>query len=100
MSGQPVPTSITDYRGSAVLRIVWSDGVFSELPHSLLRKRCRCAECTQAARSGSAAAIGPDVHLTSIHPVADRGINLVFSDGHHRGIYPWPYLRELGMALA
>ncbi|HYQ49053.1 MAG TPA: DUF971 domain-containing protein, partial [Pseudomonas sp.] len=24
------------------------------------------------------------------------GVQLVFSDGHERGIYPWPYLRELG----
>jgi DUF971 family protein len=33
--------------------------------------------------------------LTEAHAMADAGLNLVFSDGHRRGIYPWAYLREL-----
>jgi DUF971 family protein len=28
--------------------------------------------------------------------VGELGLNLVFDDEHGRGIYPWPYLRELG----
>ena len=31
-----------------------------------------------------------------VHTIGDKGLNLVFSDGHGRGIYPWAYLRELG----
>jgi DUF971 family protein len=28
-------------------------------------------------------------------PVGHHAVPLVFSDGHDRGIYPWPYLAAL-----
>lgn len=89
------PLEITDLRNSGVLRIRWADGMLSELPHALLREGCRCAACTQAQRDGSPVVAMADVRIAAIAPVADRGLNLVFSDGHGRGIYPWHYLREL-----
>lgn len=96
------PLSITDHRISAVLRIEWNDGMWSALPHDWLRSRCRCAACAAAARRTPAASPEPfsGVTLTEIHAVADKGLNLVFSDGHGRGIYPWAYLREIGDELA
>ena len=48
-----------------------------------------------AARAGAAAPDCSGVVLTEAHAMADAGLNLVFSDGHRRGIYPWAYLREL-----
>jgi DUF971 family protein len=27
--------------------------------------------------------------------VQGYGLQLIFSDGHERGIYPWPYLAQL-----
>ncbi|QID19922.1 DUF971 domain-containing protein [Nitrogeniibacter mangrovi] len=89
-----MPVGITDHRASAVLRIEWSDGHTSALPHGWLRQRCRCAVCTHAARTG--APPPPPAALVDIHPVAEKGLNLVFADGHARGIYPWAYLRALG----
>lgn len=89
------PLEITDLRNSGLLRIVWADGRRSDLPHTLLRERCRCAACTQAQRSGTPVEAAADVRITAIAPVADRGLNFVFSDGHGRGIYPWRYLNEL-----
>ncbi|QDF99860.1 hypothetical protein CJ010_21970 [Azoarcus sp. DD4] len=89
-----MPAGITDHRLSGVLFIAWEDGVTSALPHGWLRQRCRCAACTQQARSG-----GPEPEaaaLAGIRMVADKGLNLVFADGHERGIYPWTYLRALG----
>jgi DUF971 family protein len=41
--------------------------------------------------------VAPDLRLEGIHPIADKALNLVFSDGHGRGIFPWSYLRELGL---
>jgi DUF971 family protein len=95
---------------SRVLELQWPDGACSRLPHALLRASCRCAGCTQQAKNLAAAAppertpvrpkaaADPDVSLTDIHPVGDGALNLAFSDGHSRGIYPWAYLRELGTA--
>ena len=65
------------------------------MPHALLRARCRCAYCTQAARAVATPEDCSGVVLTEAHAMADAGLNLVFSDGHRRGIYPWAYLREL-----
>jgi DUF971 family protein len=31
-----------------------------------------------------------------MRPVGSYAVQLVFSDGHERGIFPWVYLRELG----
>lgn len=94
----PWPESITDHAASGVLEIRWTDGEVSRLPHPLLRANCRCAACEQQRRRPDAAVRPPDpaVRLHAIHPIGDRGLNLVFDDGHGRGIFPWPYLHELG----
>jgi DUF971 family protein len=91
------PSAITDHQRSGVLEIEWPGGERSQLPHSFLRARCRCAACEQALRTqGSYPIPVLDIRLVEIRPVSDKGLNLVFSDGHQRGIYPWLYLRELG----
>ena len=99
MSAGPFPQQITSHQQSGVLELTWHDGRTSRLPHGLLRSRCRCAGCEQALRRrGAHAAIDGDVRLDAIVPIGDKGLNLVFSDGHGRGIFPWAYLRELGLS--
>lgn len=91
-----LPVSIVDHRASAMLAIEWEDGVVSRVPHAVLREWCRCASCVYARRGGqNLKQRASGVMLTEIKPVADKGLNLVFSDGHDRGIFPWQYLREL-----
>ncbi len=98
---QAAPRAITDHRASRVLEIAWDDGHVARLPHARLRAACRCAACVQQGRTRAASGVptpdvDPAVALATIAPVGDRGLNLVFSDGHGRGLYPWAYLRELG----
>lgn len=95
----PLPTAIVDHQASGVLELAWDDGATMRLPHALLRASCRCGGCEQARRSGTPTP-APDRHLRLVEllPVSDKGVNLVFSDGHARGIYPWDYLRSLGDA--
>jgi DUF971 family protein len=54
------------------------------------RAGCRTACCAPEAASS--------IRLAAIHAVSDKGLNLAFSDGHGRGIFPWAYLRELGLS--
>jgi DUF971 family protein len=98
MTASPaVPTAITDHRASGVLEITWKDGRVSRLGHPLLRESCRCAACEQLRRRGRGVARADDaLRLVHIEPVGEQGLNLGFSDGHDRGIYPWSYLRQLG----
>jgi DUF971 family protein len=94
-----LPLTIEDHRASGLLVITWADGSRSRLSHALLRAHCRCAACEQLRRSGTSAADLPsDLRLDRVEPVGDQGLNLGFTDGHARGIFPWAYLRELGAA--
>ena len=94
-----MPTAVLDHRLGGVLELRWPDGARSLLPHALLRAKCRCAGCEQARRQGvECDADDPRVRLADLLPVSDKGLNLVFNDGHGRGIYPWNYLRDLGNA--
>jgi prepilin-type processing-associated H-X9-DG protein len=36
--------------------------------------------------------------IAEIGAIGDYAINVVFTDGHARGIFPWTYLRELAFA--
>ena len=105
MSGAPeqqqrLPERIVNHQASGVLELRWPDGSQSRLPHGLLRARCRCAGCEQLRRArGAHPGIEPALRLEAINPVADKGLNLVFSDGHGRGIFPWAYLHELGLPI-
>lgn len=92
-----VPAEITDHRIAGVLEIAWSDGEVSRLSHALLREQCKCAACEQLRRRGpGTASANEKLRLVHVEPVGEQGLNLQFSDGHDRGIYPWAYLRQLG----
>ena len=62
-----------------------------------LRIACKCAGCEKRRRDGQAPQPPAGTTLTQIHPIGDMGVQLVFSDGHDRGIYPGPYLHQLAL---
>ena len=98
--GHQFPQAIVNHQASGVLELRWQDGSESRLPHALLRARCRCAGCQQQFRQrGGHPEPAPTIRLEAIHPIADKGLNLVFSDGHGRGIFPWAYLHELSLPI-
>lgn len=85
---------------NATLILQWND-MKAQLDGSLLRAACRCAQCRferhQADIAADAAlpvADGRQLALVGVSSMG-YGLQLKFSDGHDRGIYPWAYLREL-----
>jgi prepilin-type processing-associated H-X9-DG protein len=94
-----LPQAIVDHQASGVLELTWQDGSVSRLPHALLRSSCKCAGCEQARRHGHLLPPTEGIRIADITPVGDKGLNLAFSDGHARGIYPWPYLHDLTQSL-
>lgn len=89
------PVALRSHAVSRYLEIEWDDGVVSRLPHRFLRMHCRCAECLQSQRSGRPVEPSIDVGLLAVLPYGPASVQLQFSDGHSRGIFPFPYLREL-----
>lgn len=76
----------------AALRLQWPDGAVS-VSATRLRAACRCGGCR-----ARPVVEEQDVQLVDAQPVGHYALNLVFSDGHDRGIYPWVWLRELAAA--
>ncbi|MBB5190875.1 DUF971 family protein [Silvimonas terrae] len=76
------------------LLLDWGDGPL-RLTHVQLRAACRCSQCEAARRQGRGQTPAQDIRITRVEPLGHYAVQLVFSDGHDRGIYPWSMLRQL-----
>ena len=59
-----------------------------------LRLSCKCAHCTRARFDDRFPERFPGIAITEIGDLG-YGLNISFSDGHNRGIYPKAYLLSL-----
>ncbi|WP_028629105.1 MULTISPECIES: gamma-butyrobetaine hydroxylase-like domain-containing protein [Pseudomonas] len=91
------PSALRSSRSEARLFLEWADGDRREISHARLRGACPCSQCKATRLRGAIALVDEGVRLERI-ALQGYGVQLVFSDGHERGIYPWGYLRELGTA--
>ncbi|NRF71985.1 DUF971 domain-containing protein [Aquincola sp. S2] len=82
---------------SGALALGWADLGEQLLSGPRLRAACRCAGCEQGRRHGQPPQPDAAVRLERIDPVGEFGLQLHFSDGHERGLFPWAYLRELAL---
>nr|WP_314616703.1 gamma-butyrobetaine hydroxylase-like domain-containing protein [uncultured Pseudomonas sp.] len=88
------PGAIRNLREPGALVLQWADGERS-ISHARLRGACPCSQCRAARLAGRIAVVREDVRVERVE-VQGYGVQLVFSDGHERGIYPWAYLHDLG----
>jgi prepilin-type processing-associated H-X9-DG protein len=70
-------------------------GTARPLAAARLRAACRCAHCVRARADGVFPRSFDGVTIERVSPVGSYGVNIGFSDGHARGIYPWAYLLQL-----
>jgi DUF971 family protein len=92
-----VPLEIVSDSTTRVLTLRWPDKRPQQLTHSRLREACACAECRRLRNDGIAATVAPDVSVIDLQTMG-YGVQLIFSDGHARGIYPWRYLEQISEA--
>lgn len=94
-----LPTEVLIHQRSRRLELRWPNGYGFSLGHSRLRQACKCAWCEgHRRRQGQDPQRqdgAPEVMVTGVTPVGELGLQLHFSDGHDRGIYPWSYLHAL-----
>jgi len=93
------PDSVTIAAAGRVL-VMQQAGAQHRIDATTLRGACRCAACTAANLAGAPAAVAPDTRLTAAAPIGSYALNLAFSDGHARGVFPFGYLAELAVAAA
>ena len=83
-----------------VLAVVWDNGEMTRLPAELLRRSSRAASAVRDAIGNDPPPLDEQILLTDIQLIGAYAVQLSFSDGHNRGIYPWSYLRELAARAA
>ncbi|WP_025109857.1 DUF971 domain-containing protein [Pseudomonas sp. H1h] len=88
------PLSVGNSQSAQTLRLSWPDGRESVLNHADLRRQCPCSQCRAFRLKRLTPRVDDRVRLIEINPQG-YGVQLVFSDGHQRGIYPWAYLAQL-----
>ncbi|RJX78463.1 gamma-butyrobetaine hydroxylase-like domain-containing protein [Pseudomonas sp. LS-2] len=89
------PRSIGNSRDRQLLRLSWQDGSEQHIGHVQLRQLCPCSQCRAFRLRGMKPVVADSIRLLEVH-AQGYGLQLVFSDGHQRGIYPWAYLAQLG----
>jgi DUF971 family protein len=94
------PSAISLNEKARTLELVW-DGEHAVLSHRVLRRSCRCSVCESTRRKlDRVLPVAANVALLKIEPVGSTALQLFFSDGHERGIYPWTYLKQMAFAPA
>jgi DUF971 family protein len=87
-----LPETIENHTAQGVLALHWPDGRSARVTHARLRALCPCSECRAQRRAGIEVREDAAVRVAAIEPVGAYALNLAFSDGHRRGIYPYEML--------
>ena len=77
------------------LKVAWATGEETMLPASLLRREARDAWSIREKIDTGEIHIMPGIKITALVQVGREGVNVHFSDGHEKAIFPFCYLREL-----
>jgi prepilin-type processing-associated H-X9-DG protein len=95
LADSPFCPTVTCSADGAELHVTLAAGSPISIDAAKLRAACRCAQCRRALIDG--AFPNKFVHLTisEVSWVGGYGVNVAFSDGHARGIYPFSYLSEI-----
>jgi DUF971 family protein len=88
------PLSLSNSKTLQQVVVTWPNNDVQIISHQHLRGACPCAKCRAARIQGRITLVDADVKLIAMNPMG-YGLQMVFSDGHDRGIYPWSYLYEL-----
>ena len=87
--------SVTATEDAKALRVCWEDGAVSTLPATDLRREARDAWSIREKLDHGEVQVDPGLTITALEHVGRMGVNVHFSDGHDRAIYPFDYLRAL-----
>ena len=94
------PEEIRIAEGGRQVRLVWSDGSVDDFTARQLRCHGQDAASARRRLDGAPPGVAADVAVVEVVPVGRYAVNLRFSDGYDRGIYPWAYLRTLAATAA
>ena len=88
------PREVVLNQASQSLELLWQNQERELIPFRRLRLNCGCASC-RAARLLERFEVADDVRVKEARLFGVAGLQLLFSDGHERGVFPWQFLKEL-----
>ncbi len=80
--------------------ILWPDGRRDLIDAGTLRSAARDATSLRERIDTGGIFVADGLKVTGCDPVGSYGVNIRFSDGHDRAIYPFVYLREIADGTA
>ncbi|WP_269582930.1 DUF971 domain-containing protein [Roseibium sp. Sym1] len=83
----------------AGLKLTWPDGQVLSFTAPFLRDNSQSARSKKLKLSGLAVPAAADLSISAVRPIGSYAINIVFSDGYDRAIYPWAYLLDLAQTV-
>ncbi|HMD73402.1 MAG TPA: DUF971 domain-containing protein [Steroidobacteraceae bacterium] len=93
----PQPTDIKIRTQSRLLEIRFDDGAHFELPFEYLRVFSPSAEVKGHGLGEGILQLGKHtVGISSVEPIGNYALRLLFDDGHNTGLYSWTLLYDLG----
>ena len=94
----PKPVTINLHQKTRLLEIEYDDGQRFEFSAEFLRVQSPSAEVRGHGPGQGTLQTGKEnVSITTIEPVGNYAIKLLFDDGHNTGIYSWSYLYDMGI---
>lgn len=87
--------TLTPSDDAAFLHVTWQAGGATSFPAHVLRREARDAHTRRERIDTGTVCVVDGITITGVFPVGGYGVNVHFSDGHDKAIYPFPYLREL-----
>ena len=88
------PKGIQLHRQSSALTVTWSGGDVTRIEGRTLRQYCACSACRSRKVIGIQLVTDSD-EIERIELMGSTGIQIVFADGHDKGVFPWGYLRAI-----
>jgi DUF971 family protein len=88
------PVEVLLNNSTSSLEITWSDGDKSNLSGASLRRYCACSGCRSRKVIGTEL-ITDSGKIEKIQLMGSTGLQIVFADGHDRGVFPWSYIHAI-----
>lgn len=76
------------------LTVTWESGEETTFSAAYLRREAKDAWSIRERLDHGEVSVLPNLRITGLAQIGN-GVNVHFSDGHDKAIYPFPYLREL-----
>lgn len=83
---------------AGTLKVTSVDGELAEVAASTLRQKAMDAASRRERIEKGEISVLEGLKITSLKPMGSTGVNIQFSDGHQKAIFPYSYLGQIAFS--